>query len=268
MTETFKFTIKSINDETLYIAKVDAKYKEASRSVILGRAVRAAYLRGADLTGANLTGADLTGAGLWGAGLRDANLTVAYLLGVNLRGAYLQGADLRSADLRDANLTGAYLRGVNLTGADLRDADLRGAYLRGAGLWDANLTGASLRGADLRGAYLRGARGASLAQARTSILPDGDLIGWKKAGGVLVKLRIPADAKRSNATGRKCRAEYAEVLETIGEAVGITTKYGPTTEYKVGETVRANKWDENSWNECSHGIHFFITRKEAEAFRS
>lgn len=243
MTETFKFTIKSINDETLYIAKVDAKYKEASRSVILGRAVRAAYLRGADLTGANLTGADLTGAGLWGAGLRDANLTVAYLLGVNLRGAYLQGADLRSADLRDANLTGAYLRGVNLTGADLRDADLRGAYLRGA-------------------------RGASLAQARTSILPDGDLIGWKKAGGVLVKLRIPADAKRSNATGRKCRAEYAEVLETIGEAVGITTKYGPTTEYKVGETVRANKWDENSWNECSHGIHFFITRKEAEAFRS
>ena len=26
------------------------------------------------------------------------------------------------------------------------------------------------------------------------------------------------------------------------------------------------KWDEDRWNECANGIHFFITREEAEAY--
>jgi hypothetical protein len=57
--------------------------------------------------------------------------------------------------------------------------------------------------------------------AYTSILPpEGDIIGWKKSGrhsefactqDVIVKLKIPASARRTNATGRKCRAEFAEV---------------------------------------------------------
>ena len=37
-------------------------------------------------------------------------------------------------------------------------------------------------------------------------------------------------------------------------------------EYRVGETVRPDKWDENRFNECSNGIHFFITRIEAENY--
>ena len=35
------------------------------------------------------------------------------------------------------------------------------------------------------------------------------------------------------------------------------------TIYKVGEIVHSDSWDDNRWNECSHGIHFFITRDEA-----
>ncbi len=209
-----------------------------------------ANLRGADLRGENLTGADLTGADLSG-----ANLT-----GADLRGANLTGADLRGADLSRANLSGAYLSRADLTGADLRGADLRGENLTGA-----DLSGADLTGANLRGVKIAEAKNAELVIARTVITPEGELIGWKKCkGGVIVKLLIPVSASRSSAHGRKCRASHVEVLEVIGGEVGISLHDG-TTEYRKGATVRCDKWDENRWNECSGGIHFYIGRLEAEA---
>ena len=100
--------------------------------------------------------------------------------------------------------------------------------------------------------------------ARTRILPEGDLIGWKKCNNnVIVKLRIPADAKRSSAFGRKCRAEFAEVLEVIGAEVGIG-KHDNKTEYRPGQRIAPDSWDEDWKKECSHGIHFYVTRLEAE----
>ena len=141
------------------------------------------------------------------------------------------------------------------------DADLSGADLSGA-----NLRDAYLRGAYLSGAYLRGAKDADLAIAVTRILPEGDLIGWKKCHhGVIVKLRIPAEAKRSHAFGRKCRAEFADVLEVIGAEVGISS-HDDKTEYRTGQRVTPDSFDENWMDECSHGVHFFITRLEAEAY--
>jgi len=157
------------------------------------------------------------------------------------------------------------LRGADLCGADLCGADLRGADLRGADLCGADLRGADLRGADLCGADLRGAKGSEPIIAMTRILPDGDLIGWKKCNyGVLVKLKIPAAAKRSSAFGRKCRAEYAEVLEVIGAEIGVSQHDGKFL-YKAGTTVRTTKPFSSDWqNECASGIHFYITRLEAE----
>jgi hypothetical protein len=148
------------------------------------------------------------------------------------------------------------------SGADLRGADLRGD-LRGADLRDADLRDADLRG-DLRGANLSGAKNADAAIAKTRILPEGAIVGWKKAQGHIVKLLIPAEAKRSHAFGRKCRAEFADVLEIDGAEVVYTNHHGPKTEYRVGQRVTPDKWDENWQEECSNGIHFFITRIEAE----
>ena len=72
---------------------------------------------------------------------------------------------------------------------------------------------ANLADANLAGANLADAKNAEFAIAQTRILHDGDLIGWKKCmQGVIVKLRIPEAAKRSHAFGRKCRAEYADVI--------------------------------------------------------
>ncbi len=175
------------------------------------------------------------------------------------------------ANLEGANLRGANLWGANLEGANLRGANLRGANLEGANLEGANLRGANLRGANLEGANLWGAKNVpELALAQTVILPEGDIIGWKKLQyGLICKLRIPAAAKRSNAMGRKCRAEYAEVLEIWdgGEQVGDgRSQHDPEFVYRVGDTVRPDSFCEDRWDECAPGIHFFITRVEAENY--
>jgi len=199
---------------------------------------------------------DLNAGEKLGSAALEAIKAHAYLSDANLRGANLRGADLRGADLRDADLRGADLCGANLCGADPR----------GANLCDANLRGADLRGANLRGANLSDAKGADYAIACTRILPDGDLIGWKKCqNDVIVKLLIPASAKRSHAFGRQCRAEYADVLEVFGADVGISLHDGET-EYRAGHRVVPNAFDESWQDECSSGIHFFITRIEAEAY--
>ena len=152
--------------------------------------------------------------------------------------------------------------GANLRDADLRGAYLIGAYLIGANLIGANLIGADLRGADLGGANLRDAKNADLAIAQTRILPEGDLIGWKKlANGAIAKLRIPEDAKRSHAFGRKCRAEFAIVIE--GEGV---SQYDTEFKYTPGAKVIAPNWDDDWTKECAGGIHFFIQKIEAENY--
>lgn len=67
---------------------------------------------------------------------------------------------------------------------------------------------------------------------------------------VLVRLLVPADAKRSNATSRLCRASKAMALEIIGAEEGISI-LNPRFVYREGETVEVANFDENRWNEHS-----------------
>ena len=168
---------------------------------------------------------------------------------------------------------------ANLRGADLFEANLFGANLRGADLFEANLLGANLRGADLRGADLFGAdlRGAEdiPEYIRPIHCPEkGSFIGFKKALSsnmeveVIVELEIPAEAKRSSATDRKCRCDKAKVLSITGlsgvaEFQQAISSYDTNFVYEIGKTVVVDDFDDNRWNECSTGIHFFITKDEA-----
>ena len=203
---------------------------------------------------------------LSGAYLRDADLCGADLSGADLCGAYLRDADLRGADLRGGDLYGADLRDAYICGADLRDADLRGADLRGAYLRDADLCGAYLRDADLRGADLCGAK--DIPFFPLSCPSDGEFIGWKKVSNKLIRLLIPSDAKRSSSTSNKCRCDKAKVLEITdldgsNPITSVINNNYIKTQYVVGEMVFPDSFDENRWNECSHGIHFFINKQEA-----
>lgn len=208
-----------------------------------------------------------------GADLHSADLCDANLCGSNLRCADLCDVDLRDADLRGANLCGADLYGADLCDANLRDADLCNADLRGANLCDADLRGANLYGADLRstdlcGANLRDAKGCYL-----SCPTEGSFIGWKKASGHIVKLRIPEDARRSSATGHKCRCDKAYVMEiqnmdgTRATEDTVRSDNNKNFVYTVGATVEVPDFDDNRWSECAPGIHFFIDRRAAVEYQ-
>lgn len=206
--------------------------------------------------------------------LGGADLDRVNLHGADLRGADFGWAKLRGTDLSEASLIGAVFTGANLSRAKLRGANLCHADLSAADLTEANLTGADISGANVRGADLRG---ASMSGAKSSYLtlgyhlacPEtGAFDGFKKCrDGVIVKLRIPASAKRSSATTRKCRAEFAKVLSVYGSDEGVSIR-DRTVKYRKGETVRCHDWDDDRWNECAGGIHFFLTRAEAEEWLS
>ncbi len=213
--------------------------------------------------------ANLCGANLCGADLCRANLCRADLCGANLCGADLCRANLCGANLCRADLCGANLCEANLCGADLCRANLCRADLCGANLCEANLRGADLCRANLCGANLCGAYWSIYTAFYPMQCPEsGAYIGYKKAGGKIVKLQITEDAKRSSATSRKCRASKAVVLSITsmdgeGECDSVCSDYDKNFIYKVGEVVEVNNFCEDRWAECAAGIHHYITREEA-----
>lgn len=173
---------------------------------------------------------------------------------------------------------------ANLSWTDLSRTDLSGSNLSGANLSGANLSEADLCDADIYKAIVR--RVKALDSAHPMACPDiGSFIGWKKAcveefgdivtfkrkrTEVIIKLQIPEHAKRLSATGRKCRCDEAKVLDiqsldgkSLPEGTIAHSKYDYSFTYEIGKTVKVNDFDDNRWNECSAGIHFFITRQEA-----
>ena len=244
-----KIQIKSIWGEVLF------EYEKENNTIkdTLEEAVR----QRASLVRASLDGANLVRASLDGANLDGANLVRASLDGANLDGASLYGASLYGASLVRANLDGANLDGASLVGANLYGANLDGASLVGANLYGANLVRASLDGA------------SNIPFIPYACPSDGAFIGWKKVSGHLIMLEIPEDAKRCSCTSQKCRCDKARVLgitnlgtnESVSEIKN--TSYAPVVTYAVGEMVYPDSFDENRWEECSHGIHFFINKQSA-----
>ncbi|WP_420890402.1 DUF5758 domain-containing protein [Enterococcus malodoratus] len=101
---------------------------------------------------------------------------------------------------------------------------------------------------------------------------EGAFVAYKKAQGLIVKLLVRADAKRSSATSRKCRCDKAEVIEimkpdkTPSNLTSVPSNYDPYFVYEVGKTVMVSDFEEDRFVECAAGIHFFITFDEAKKY--
>ena len=231
------------------------------------------------------------GVSLANADLKDTDLRGANLSGANLSHADISNTNLRGADLRYAILECANFKCAILSDAILYCADLKCADLKCANLIDANLSGAYLVYADLKGADLNGVDLSGVNLSHTKNIPDdipmacpksGSFIGWKKVietrycykyeyyviSTYLIKLEIPADAKRCSATSKKCRCDKAKVLKitnikTNRSVKEVTNHNFVNCTYRVGEMVYPDSFDDNRWNECSNGIHFFMDKKDA-----
>lgn len=271
----------------------EGKRADLYRAYLKNTNLRGAYLEGADLREAYLEGADLTMACLRDADLRKADLTGAKLRSADLRGADLDAADVVCADLEKADLEKARLTNAVFYSANLIRANLAQANLRYSSLRDADLSYADLYSADLKGADLRDTNLNRSAYFIPSVCPEeGSFIGWKKARAqvtvatlsdstpivqykpVIIKLLIPEDALRISGTSRKCRASKATVIDIqslSGESLTDTkasSLYDGSFIYETGMAIEPDSFDRNRFNECSHGIHFFIDRQEAVYYES
>lgn len=233
--------------------------------------LRYVNLSRADLSCVNLSRADLFGADLSYANLNDADLSYANL----------NNADLSYANLNRADLNRAYLSCADLNRANLSRAHLSCANLNYTNLSCANMNRTDLCGANLRGACLIKVKNIDtvLWDTYTNFYPlqcpeTGAFIGYKKAYDKIIMLEICADAKRSSATSRKCRCSKAKVLSITnldGTACTLTelaSNFDPGFIYRIGEIVEVTDFNEDRWNECTAGIHFFITRDEAVQYDS
>ena len=195
------------------------------------------------------------------ADLFDANLT-----GANLYGVDLTRADLTGANLRFANLYRAKLYGANLSDADLSDADLTGANLTFAILRCANLSNANLSDADLSYANLTDTILDDKEQCRKGITLTEPMTGYKKAcGGKIITLEIPIGAKVFSINNNKRRTNKVKVIDMQGETE-LSSIHDNDFKYHVGDEIEIEDFDENYNVECGAGIHFFLTREEAENY--
>ena len=239
-------------------------FNRASAAVWL-RWMRAKKLKMADIDfrHANFYGADFGGANFNGADFHCANFN-----GADFGGANFNGADFYGADFRHANFYGADFRCADFHWADFHCADFRCADFGDASFRCANFYGADLVHADFRDANL-----GSADFGDTALCPrcpaEGSFVGFKKIAGKIVKLQITERAKRSSATTHKCRCSEARVISIddgrMSEITNRTSCIPPLT-YAVGKLVRPDSFDDDRWNECSHGIHFFISRHDAEMY--
>lgn len=256
-----------LSDMDLY--EVDLNCENLQFANLTNANLSGAYLSGANLTGADLYGAKLDRADLSGANLRMSNLNGALLIYANLLQVDLIHARLCEANLFHADLTKAELRSANLFHAELSYANLTKADLSGANLTNANLSNAVLNStflnwANLTGTHLNGVKGSLMEYRRGKILTQ-DIIGYKKcANDIIVTLLIPRGAIVFSANGRKCRTNRAKVIAIDGADRAYSTYKYMT--YYVGDEFNIYDFDLQYNEECAPGIHFFMTRKEAEDY--
>lgn len=222
--------------------------------------------------------------------LHNAKFEECTLLNTSFVGAYLQGANffkakasdaefrnaiLRNADMRYANMSDCYFTSADLNGADLTGSDFTGSCFNNASLDNATFCHTNLDCIEIEYCTFDNAddQNNELDAAIPMACPrTGDFIGWKAVmqddHRFIVKLQIPIDAKRSSAFSNKCRAQFVRTLDIICLDADIctdsvTSKAIKDTIYTKGELTFPDSWDECRWNECSNGIHFFMTIDEA-----
>lgn len=199
-----------------------------------------------------------------------------------------EDCDFVSVDFNDCDLSDVEMNnGTNFAGASFdkckfTNANCYGAIFRDTAFWDVDLTNVKMLKADFTNAnFVRCKLGNIVYDECTCGIalacPEkGAFTAFKKAklyngDRCIVELQVPADALRSSATTRKCRVSKAKV-------VAVYTMYGKSIKqnaysthtrsfaYKLGKTVEVKNFDKNRWNECSSGIHCFITKREAEQY--
>lgn len=210
---------------------------------------------------------------------------------LDLRQSKFEDLNLSSWDLHNIDFSDSDFCNVDMSGADLNGCSFRhtmfspGCSLHGANLTDADISGSIFRYCDFSGANMEGAdlflsnfEYADMTNIRHNektryyamrCPAEGAFLGYKRCfNDSLVQLLIPADAKRSSATGNSCRCNKAKVLsiKSFDSQKNLSEAWSVVDEnfiYRVGEYVSVADFNEDRWMDSTTGIHFWMTKEEA-----
>ena len=197
------------------------------------------------------------------ADLKNQDLSERRFEKVDFSGADLTGTDFTNSLFKDCSFVGANLQNVNFMSCDLRGCDLT----------KANISGANMNHSMLENANLTDIISDKNTKFFRMYCPEkGAFLGYKKCfNSLIVKLLIPADARRTSATETSCRCDKAKVMEIqdmyTGEHYDESISYvDENFIYRKGHYVHAENFNPNRWVDSTGGIHFWLDEKEAEGY--
>jgi hypothetical protein len=258
--------------EALYTSQFD---NISDRELVKEAAAKLGHLRNADLSGMDL---------------RNFYLDGIDLSDTNFSNTIMANGSLQNCKLVDTLFDSAYINSFDFSDTDLSESSWRGTIV--IGCWFNNTV--CSKNMLSRAAQVVGLRISSQSPLyapfviQRQIIPtEGSFTAFKAVTnehgyGSIAKLEILADAQRvCNNNSRKCRASAVKVLAFLdleGNELPIT-KAKPMTHpwnypngilgdedyyfYQLGEISYADAFDSDPNDECTSGIHFFLTFEEA-----
>lgn len=203
----------------------------------------------------------------------DMDLSGMDLSNLDFTLSSFQNTVLDTVDFENSSVENALFDGCSIKGANFKNAKMVTASFRYCDMQECNIEGADLYGAVLEFAKLDGIRSDENTKwFRLRCPEEGAFLGYKKCvNDRMVQLLIPADAKRTSATLPSCRCSKAKVLtiksfdfqENFDEAWSLVDE---NFVYKRGQWVEVKNFNEDRWQDSTTGIHFWMTRKEAENY--
>lgn len=264
-------------------------HREESTVVFYANRARLSKL---NLSGSNLNiarsnfrFAEISDAIFYGTYFIENRCEKAYFINASFRRSFFRDNKFVNTSFADCDFTAASLRwqsfdSCNFINCNFANSSIGSAIFNGCGFKNCDFDLADMPNW-FHPSYMKGC--TNVPYMPMACPDEGEFMGYKVAitedtklnqlgpRKVLVTLRIPSDAKRSAAGGRKCRCNKAQVVAiepAESRYVGTTIRTARSAhdfafKYRVGEEVFVTKFDENPWNECAPGIHFFMNKKEA-----
>jgi len=246
-----------------------------------GLDLRGLDIRGIVFTNVNFSHCNLSHVSMEDALFRNCTFTFASIDWAHLDGARFVDCNLRNVYFCRTTATRSRFTNCDLTYAKFTEADVSDAYFGDSTLDQTDFGFAKMCRADLDEAL----KTETIRNGMPIMCPEkGGFTAYKqcvdKLTGreIVVELYIPASAKRTSSTSRKCRASAAKVkgfYRKSGDKISkedaknyhAVSHYNSLFEYKIGDTVvPQHPFEENRWHECASGIHFFLTFEEAAKY--
>lgn len=203
--------------------------------------------------------------------LSNLDLQNMEFINIDFSGVNFSYSDLYNANFIVCNLDSANLSYTNCDNCTFKSVRFVQTDFTGVKVHDISLYHSTLIESDIKDSMICPETGSFIGYKVACIdIPTFDnLKSFKNMG--IIKLEIPEDAKRlSPHFGiSKCRCDKAKVLEiasVLDSSKHYDTAYSiydKSFKYKVGETVSVEDFDDNRYNECSTGIHFFMSKEDA-----